>query len=103
MAAVRAVEAQREAIRLDKAAPHRRETRVAVDRLPPLEMDKGDQVVFSGKFFRGSDTALKGTNITDTFYGFDPKFLFKFSAVKADEPGQETNHPNPEPTRSRDP
>lgn len=48
-----------------------------------LELEVGDRVVFSGKFFRGSDTALKGTNLTDTFYGYDPKFLFKFSAIKA--------------------
>jgi len=48
-----------------------------------LELEEGDQVVFSGKFFRGSDTALEGKNMTETFYGHDPKFLFKFTSIKA--------------------
>lgn len=48
-----------------------------------LELEEGDVVVVSGKFFSGSDTALRGTNLTDTFYGIDPKFLFKFSSLAA--------------------
>ncbi len=48
-----------------------------------LNLEEGDTVVFSGKFFGGSDTALYGTNMTETFYGIDPQFLFKFSSIKA--------------------
>lgn len=48
-----------------------------------LELEEGDQVVFSGSFFRGSDTALEGKNVTETFYGYDPKFLFTFTSIQA--------------------
>lgn len=48
-----------------------------------LDLEEGDLVVFSGRFFAGSDTALSGQNLTDTFYGIDPKFVFRFSSINA--------------------
>ena len=48
-----------------------------------LSMEKGTKVVFDATFFRGNDTALRGTNMTETFYGVDPKFLVRFSEVRA--------------------
>lgn len=46
-----------------------------------LTVKRGDSITFSGAFFAGTDTAIKGTNLTETFYGIDPKFVFKFSGI----------------------
>ncbi len=46
-----------------------------------VDAEPGDQVVFSGKFFRDSDATLRTTNLTEVFSVLTPEFLFDFSAI----------------------
>jgi hypothetical protein len=46
-----------------------------------VPMEEGAKVSFSGDFLTGDDSCLKGSNLTDTFYGIDPDFIFRFSNV----------------------
>jgi hypothetical protein len=48
-----------------------------------VPMEKGTKVLFSGDFLSESDSCLKGSNLTETFYGLDPDFIFRFSNVAA--------------------
>jgi len=50
------------------------------DRL--VAMQKGDLVYWSAKFLSESDSCLKGANLTEYFYGKDPKFIVDFKDVK---------------------
>lgn len=49
------------------------------DRL--VAMNKGDLVTWSAKFLSDSNFCLKGANITEYFYGKDPKFIVDFKDV----------------------
>lgn len=46
-----------------------------------VAMSENMDVVFSAKFLRGRDFCLKQGNLTDVFYGVDPKFIVKFVAI----------------------
>ncbi|HEX4442862.1 MAG TPA: DUF2510 domain-containing protein [Galbitalea sp.] len=48
-----------------------------------VPMKVGQKVVFSGTFLTSSKSCLEGANITQTFYGIDPNFILRFSAVRA--------------------
>jgi len=50
------------------------------DRL--VAMQKGDLVYWSAKFLSESNSCLKGANLTEYFYGKDPKFIVDFKDVK---------------------
>jgi len=50
------------------------------DRL--VAMQKGDLVYWSAKFLSDSNSCLKGANLTEYFYGKDPKFIVDFKDVK---------------------
>ena len=49
------------------------------DRL--VAMQKGDLVYWSAKFLSDSNSCLKGANLTEYFYGKDPKFIVDFKDV----------------------
>jgi hypothetical protein len=49
------------------------------DRL--VAMQKGDLVYWSAKFLSESNSCLKGANLTEYFYGKDPKFIVDFKDV----------------------
>ena len=49
------------------------------DRL--VAMKKGDLVTWSAKFLSDSNFCLKGANLTEYFYGKDPKFIVDFQDV----------------------
>jgi len=49
------------------------------DRL--VSMEKGDLVYWSAKFLGDSNSCLKGANLTEYFYGKDPKFIVDFKNV----------------------
>jgi hypothetical protein len=49
------------------------------DRL--VAMNKGDLVTWSAKFLSDSNFCLKGANLTEYFYGKDPKFIVDFKDV----------------------
>ena len=49
------------------------------DRL--VAMQKGDLVYWSAKFLSDSNSCLKGANLTEYFYGKDPKFIVDFEDV----------------------
>jgi hypothetical protein len=49
------------------------------DRL--VAMKKGDLVYWSAKFLSESNSCLKGANLTEYFYGKDPKFIVDFKDV----------------------
>lgn len=46
-----------------------------------VSLKKGDPVTFSGTFLRDNNSCLKKGNLTQFFYGIDPKFIFRFSSV----------------------
>lgn len=43
---------------------------------------EGDAVRFSARLFRGDSTCLRKTNVTETFYVMDPKFLMQLTDVR---------------------
>jgi hypothetical protein len=49
------------------------------DRLVAIQ--KGDLVYWSAKFLSESNSCLKGANLTEYFYGKDPKFIVDFKDV----------------------
>jgi predicted transcriptional regulator len=46
-----------------------------------VSMNKGDLVTFSGTFLKSSNSCLKRSNLTETFYGISPEFIVRFSNV----------------------
>lgn len=46
-----------------------------------VSLKKGDPVTFSGTFLRDNNSCLKKGNLTQFFYGIDPKFMFRFSDI----------------------
>lgn len=51
------------------------------DKLVGMEEDA--LVTFSGTLLSSSDSCLKGSNLTDTFYGYDPNFITRFADISA--------------------
>lgn len=49
------------------------------DRL--VAMNEGDLITWSAKFLSDSNSCLKGANLTEYFYGKDPKFIVDFRDV----------------------
>jgi hypothetical protein len=45
--------------------------------------DEGTKVRFSADFVTDDGSCVKGTNITETFYGSDPDFLVRYADVAA--------------------
>lgn len=48
-----------------------------------VPMKTGTKITFSGDFLQESGSCLKKANLTETFYGIDPNFIFRFSNVVA--------------------
>ena len=48
-----------------------------------VPMKTGTKITFSGDFLQESGSCLKKANLTQTFYGIDPNFIFRFSNVVA--------------------
>jgi len=46
-----------------------------------VPMTEGTKVVFSGDFLSDDAVCVRGTNLTEVFYGSDPDFLVRFSNV----------------------
>ena len=51
------------------------------DALLPLE--ESTLITFSGQFVGEDGSCVKGSNLTETFYGLDPNFIAQFTAVAA--------------------
>jgi hypothetical protein len=48
-----------------------------------VPMTEGTKVRFSADFVTDDGSCVKGTNITETFYGSDPDFLVRYADVAA--------------------